>query len=74
MHKHIIRKLDKKVKRVRHANIGVTSISKAARRLEILDRVLALFDMRVGAYQSADLDVQGDRIMSIRLTVYFMEK
>lgn len=73
MHKHIIRKLDKKVKRTRISNIGVTSLSKAARRLEILDKVLALFGMRVGAYQTADLDMQGDRIMGIRLTVYFME-
>ena len=74
MHKHIIRKLDKKVKRLHFDSIGVTSLSKASRRLEILDKVLALFGMRVGAYQTADLDMQGDRIVSIRLTVYFMEK
>ena len=72
-HKHIIRKLDKKVKRVHSGNIGVTSLGKAARRLEILDKVLALFGMRIGAYQTADLDMQGDRIVSIRMTVYFME-
>ena len=74
MHKHIIRKLDKKVKRIHFNNVGVTSLSKAARRLEILDKVLALFGMRVGAYQTADFDMQGDRILGIRLTVYFMEK
>ena len=74
MHRHIIRKLDKKVKHVRPGRVGVTSLGKAARRLEILDKVLALFGMRVGAYQTADLDMQGDRIVSIRLTVYFMEK
>ena len=74
MHKHIIRKLDKKVKRTCFSNLGVTSLAKAARRLEILDRVLVLFGMRIGAYQTADLDMQGDRVVSIRLTVYFMEK
>ena len=74
MTRHIIRKLDKKVKRTHFSDIGVTSMGKAARRLEILDKVLALFGMRVGAYQTADLDVQGDRVVSIRLTVYFMEK
>lgn len=74
MHKHIIRKLDKKVKRVRPADIGVTSFGKAARRLEILDKVLALFGMRVGAYQTADLDILDERIVSIHLKVYFMEK
>jgi len=73
MHKHIIRKLDKKAKRTHFRNIGVTSLSKAARRLEILDKVLALFGMRVGAYQTADLDMQGDRIVGIRMTVYFVE-
>ena len=74
MHKLIIRKLDKKVKRAHFNNIGVTSLSKAARRLEILDKVLALFGMKIGAYQTADLDMQGECILGIRLTVYFMEK
>ena len=74
MHSCIIRKLDKKVKRVRCGNIGVNSLGKVARRLEILDKVLALFGMRVGAYQTADLDVQGDLIVSIHLTVYFVGK
>lgn len=73
MTKCIIRKLDKKIKHVRPVHeIGVTSLGKAARRLEILDKVLQLFGMRVGAYQTADLDMQGDRIMGVRLTVYFM--
>ena len=73
MTKHIIRKLDKKIKRTCNSNVGVTSLSKAVRRIEILDKVLVLFGMRIGAYQTADLDMQGDRIVSIRLTVYFME-
>lgn len=73
MHKHIIRKLDKKVKRIHSSNVGVKTMGQAARRLEILDKVLALFGMRIGAYQTAGLDMQGDVIVSVRLTVYFME-
>ena len=38
-----------------------------------LDKVLGLFGMRIGAYQTADLDIQGDKIVGIRLTVYFTE-
>jgi hypothetical protein len=47
-------------------------MAKAARRLEILDKVLQLFGMRVGAYQNADLDIAGGKILSVRITVYFM--
>lgn len=74
MHRCIIRKLDKKAKRTHFSNNGVTSLAKAARRLEILDKVLALFGMRIGAYQTADLDILDERIISIHLKVYFMEK
>lgn len=75
MHKYIISKLNKKVKRIKHShNIGVKTLGQAARRLEILDKVLQLFGMRVGAYQTADLDIQGDTITSVRLTIYFMHK
>lgn len=74
MYKHIIRKLGKKAKRVHSSRIGVTSLSKAARRLEVLDKVLTLFGMRIGAYQTADLDMMDERIISIHLKVYFMEK
>jgi hypothetical protein len=73
MHRHIIHKLDKKIERVRPVHeIGVKTMGQAARRLEILDKVLQLFGMRVGAYQTADLDIQGDVIMGVRLTVYFV--
>lgn len=47
-------------------------MSQVARRLEILDKVLALFGMRVGAYQTADMDIQGDIVVGVRLTIYFM--
>ena len=75
MYKWIIRKLNKKTKRYCKFNatrVGV-SLNKVARRLSLLDKVLALFGMRVGAYQTADLDLQGERVVSIRLTVYFTE-
>ena len=73
MHRHIIHKLDKKTKRIRPVHeMGVKTMGQAARRLEILDKVLQLFGMRVGAYQTADLDIQGDAIMGVRLTVYFV--
>lgn len=73
MHRCIIRKLDKKIKRVKSLQkVGVKTMSQAARRLEILDKVLALFGMRVGDYQTADMDIQGDTVVGVRLTIYFM--
>lgn len=73
MHRHIIHKLDKKTKRIKPVQeVGVKTLGQAARRLEILDKVLQLFGMRVGAYQTADMDIQGDTIMGVRLTVYFV--
>ena len=69
----ILRKLNKRTKHIKPVReIGVKTMSKAARRLEILDKVLSLFGMRVGAYQTADLDIQGDTVLSVRITVYFM--
>lgn len=53
--------------------VGVSSLDKAAKRLSLLDKVLGLFGMRIGAYQTTDLDIQGDKIVGIRLTVYFTE-
>ncbi len=75
MHKCIIHKLNKKAKRIKSVQeIGVKTLGQAARRLEILDKVLSLFGMRVGAYQTADMDIQGDTILGVRLTVYFMSR
>ena len=68
-------KLDKKNKRIRKSKshtIGVTSFGKMARRLEILDKVLVLFGMRIGTYQTSEIDIQGDLIIGIKLTVYFI--
>lgn len=73
MHRCVIRKLNKKAKRSKLLQeVGVKTMGQAARRLEILDKVLSLFGMRIGGYQTADMDIQGDVIMGIRLTVYFM--
>lgn len=73
MRKYIIRKLNKKIKQAKYIDkIGVKTMSQAARRIEILDKVLQLFGMRIGAYQTADMDIQGDTILGIRLTVYFV--
>ena len=73
MHKYIIRKLNKKIKHTKSTDkIGVKMMSQAARRIEILDKVLQLFGMRICAYQTADMDIQGDTILGIRLTVYFV--
>lgn len=73
MHKCIVRKLNKKVKHVKRMHeIGVKTMGQAARRLEILDKVLQLFGMRVGAYQTVDMDIQGDVITGARITIYFM--
>lgn len=73
MHKCIIRKLDKKTRHIKPVQeMGVKTMSKAAHRLEILDKVLSLFGMRIGAYQTADLDIQGGIILGVRLTVYFV--
>ena len=52
--------------------VGLDSMSKAADRLKILDKVLALFKMRVGA-ETIELDASVGRIMSVRLTVYFIQ-
>ena len=75
MYKWLQHKLNKKIKR--HCKFNATrvgvSLSKSAKRLLLLDKVLQLFGMRIGAYQTADLDLQGERVISIRLTVYFTE-
>ena len=73
MHKCIIRRLNKKTKHIKPVHeIGVKTMGKAARRLEILDKTLSLFGMRVGAYQTADMDIQNGTILGVRLTVYFV--
>ena len=69
-------KLNKRIKRRGESGtvrVGVSSLDKAAKRLSLLGKVLGLFGMSIGAYQTADLDIQGDKIVSIRLTVYFTE-
>ena len=73
IHKYIIRKLNKKIKHTKSIDkIGVKTMSQAAHRIEILDKVLQLFGMRLGTYQTADMDIQGDIVVGVRLTIYFM--
>ena len=52
--------------------IGVDSMSKAADRLKVLDKVLALFKMRIGA-DIIKLDATSGRFMSVNITVYFVQ-
>ena len=61
-----------KIKPIKH-KVGVKTLSQAAHRLVILDKVLFVFGMCIGACQEADIDIQGDVITSIRLTVYFIK-
>ena len=71
IHKYIIHKLNKKIKHTKSIDkVGVNTMSQAAHRIEVLDKVLQLFGMRIGTYQTADMDIQGDTILGICLTVY----
>lgn len=51
--------------------IGVNTLSKASDRLKLLDKVLSLFKMHIGA-NTIELDAEQGLIMSVRLTVYFV--
>lgn len=66
----IKRKMCKAKKMV--SKVGLDSMSKAADRLKILDKVLALFKMRIGA-ENIELDASVGRIMCVRMTVYFIQ-
>ena len=71
IHQYIIHKLNKKIKHTKSIDkVGVNTMSQAAHRIEVLDKVLQLFGMRIGTYQTADMDIQGDTILGICLTVY----
>lgn len=51
--------------------IGVDTLIKASDRLKLLDKVLGLFKMHIGA-NTIELDTEQGLIMSVRLTVYFV--
>ena len=52
--------------------VGVNSLSKAADRIKLLDKVLSLFGMKVGS-DMMEIDACNGRITGIKLTVYFVE-
>lgn len=62
----------KNMKKARKMIIGVSSLTKAADKIKILDKVLSLFGMKIGA-DMMEMDVTNGRFLGIRLTVYFVE-
>ena len=62
----------KNMKKARKISVGVKSLSKAADKIKLLDKVLALFGMRVGS-DMMEIDATSGRIMGIKLTVFFCE-
>lgn len=62
----------KNLKKAKEMSIGVSSLSKAADRIKLLDKVLSLFGMRVGS-DMMEIDAKSGRILGIKLTVYFCE-
>lgn len=62
----------KQLKKARKISVGVSSLSKAADKLKLLDKVLFLFGMRIGS-DMMEMDAANGRILGIRLTVYFVE-
>lgn len=61
-----------KKRKAKRMIIGVDSLSKAADRIKVLDKVLALFKMRIGA-DTMEIDATNGKIIGIKLTVYFIE-
>ena len=62
----------RKMRKAKKMIIGLDSMSKAADRLKVLDKVLALFKMRIGA-DTIELDTTSGRFMSVNITVYFVK-
>lgn len=65
-------KKQKNLKKAKKMTIGVSSLSKAADRIKVLDKVLSMFKMRIGA-DMMEIDGTSGKIMGIKLTVYFIE-
>lgn len=59
-----------KMRKAKKTIIGLDSMSKVADRLKVLDKVLALFKMHIGA-DTVELDATSGRFMSVNITVYF---
>ena len=62
----------KNLKKAMKMSMGVKSLTKAADKIKILDKVLSLFGMKIGA-DMMEIDATSGRIMGIKLTVYFCE-
>ena len=62
----------KNMKKARKMTVGVKSLTKAADKLKLLDMVLSLFGMKIGATMM-EMDATNGRFLGIRLTVYFVE-
>ena len=60
----------RKMRKAKKMIIGLDSMSKVADRLKVLDKVLALFKMRIDA-DTVELDATSGRFMSVNITVYF---
>ena len=62
----------KSMKKARKMTIGVNSLSKAADKIKLLDKVLSLFGMKVGS-NMMEFDATNGKVLGIKLTVYFVE-
>lgn len=62
----------KNLKKARIMTVGVSSLSKAADRLKLLDKVLSLFGMKIGS-DFMEIDATNGKVLGIKLTVYFVE-
>ena len=62
----------KNMKKARKMTIGVSSLSKAADRIKLLDKVLSLFGMKIGS-DMMEIDATNGKVLGIKLTVYFVE-
>ncbi len=62
----------KNIKKAKEMSVGVKSLTKAADKLKLLDMVLSLFGMKIGA-NMMEMDATNGRFLGIRLTVYFVE-
>ena len=62
----------KNFKKARIMTVGVNSLSKAADRIKLLDKVLSLFGMKIGS-DFMEIDATNGEVLGIKLTVYFVE-
>lgn len=62
----------KNLKKAKKMSIGVSSLSKAADRIKLLDKVLSLLGMKIGS-DFMEIDATNGKVLGIKLTVYFVE-